>query len=43
MNKTMSEETIVKKSRVFRTMAFNNDSTMSGETVNNKVWVVGEV
>ena len=31
------------KPRFLRTMAFNDDGTMSGEKVNNEVWVVVEV
>ena len=30
----------LREPRVLRKMAFNDDGTMSGETVNNKVWVV---
>ena len=40
MKNTMSDEVILRKPKVLRTMAFNDDGTMSGETVNNEVWVV---
>ena len=43
MNSLMSDEAIMRKSRVLRTMALNDDSLMSGETVNNEVRVVGGV
>ena len=33
MNRTMRDDVIIRKSRVLRTMALNDDSTMSGETV----------
>ena len=40
MKNTMSDEAILRNPRVLRTMAFNDDGTMSGGAINNKVWVV---